>query len=373
MERKKLLILSVSAGAGHLRAAEAIRTACEKNYPDVQAVHIDVMDFVSKLFRKSYAESYIKIVNTDPALWGYLYDRMDRIPSNSLFSKFVRTLDRLNLQKMKKFINESKPDAVICTHFLPVELLTRMSKKGKFSHPIWIQITDFDVHTLWIHDWITGYFCPNEEVALRLADRGIDKDKIFVTGIPIMPAFSEPLRREDFAREVGADPKKLTFLMMAGGFGVGGMDILAEKILNIEGNFQVIAIAGKNEKLLKILKEKKEKYPSKIFPIGFTNTIERAMAASDAAITKAGGLTVSECLAMQLPMVLISAIPGQEERNATYLLENGAALRAYDAAGLEYRIRMLLKHPDRLKIMRDNTNRIRRPNAANDALNIVMR
>jgi len=330
------------------------------------------MELVSKFFRKIYAESYVKIINTDPALWGYLYDRMDRIPQKSPISRFIRTLDRLNLKKVKKFIEDFEPDAIICTHFLPVELLSRMKRKGKFIRPVWIQITDFDIHTLWMHNWVNGYFCPSEEVALRIIDRGVSSDRVFVTGIPIMPAFGEKYDRATCACELGISPEKTTFLMMSGGYGVKGTEQITEALLSLRGDFQIIALAGKNEKLLESLKRMAVDNPKRLFPLGFTNTIERVMSASDLAITKAGGLTISECLAVGLPMILVSTIPGQEERNATYLLENGAALRAYDPTGLKYRIGILLESPEKLKTLRQNSMRLSRPNAALDVLRYLL-
>lgn len=160
--------------------------------------------------------------------------------------------------------------------------------------------------------------------------------------------------------------------MMSGGAGLEGTEKLAERLLQPEADFQIIALAGKNEKLLEALKQLAAQHPQRLFPLGFTRTIERVMAASDLAITKPGGLTTSECLAMGLPMIVVSPIPGQEERNADYLLEHGAALKAYDVAGLEYRVKLLLNQPQRLKEMRQHLQNMGKPHAARDVLRIVL-
>lgn len=152
---------------------------------------------------------------------------------------------------------------------------------------------------------------------------------------------------------------------------MGSMLNLARRLLNINDEFQLIALAGKNAKLLSHLQSLAAEFPRRMTSIGYTNTIERVMAASDLAITKSGGLTTSECLAMGLPMLVVSPIPGQEERNADFLLEHGAALKAYDEAGLEFRVRALLREPGKLREMRENALQLGKPHAAESILKLV--
>ena len=372
MNQKTLVVLSVSAGAGHIRAAEALKATAERAYPDLHTIHIDVMDLVPDHFRKLYADSYIHVVKHHPALWGYLYRLADRQKVDSTLNQMRSAIERLNTRKLGKTLKKLKPDYVICTHFLPAGLLARRIKKGKFNTPVWVLDTDFDIHKMWIYEGMEGYFAASEEVAWRMHDRGVPFERIYMTGIPIMPAFHQPLDRVTCAQEIGINPQKITFLLMSGGAGLGGIDALAERLLHLPGDFQMIALAGKNEALLKSLNKLAASYPRRLFPFGFTMTIERLMAASDLAITKPGGLTTSECLAMNLPMIVVSPIPGQEERNADYLLEHGVALKAYDVAGLEYRVKCLLEHPQRLEDMRRRMQQIGKPHAAHDILRIVL-
>jgi processive 1,2-diacylglycerol beta-glucosyltransferase len=192
-----------------------------------------------------------------------------------------------------------------------------------------------------------------------------------VTGIPIMPQFSQKLSRPACAAELGLDAHKPTLLMMSGGAGVGGIESLAERLVKLERELQIVALAGRNEALLAALQAIAKNYPGRLFPMPFTRTIERAMAASDVAVTKPGGLTTSECLAMELPMIVVSPIPGQEERNADFLLESGAALKAIDAAALEYKVHLLLERPDRLRAMRERMREQAKPDAAVSVLRLV--
>jgi processive 1,2-diacylglycerol beta-glucosyltransferase len=365
-------ILSVSAGAGHVRAAEAIKNAVERRHSGTTAVHVDVMDLVPRLFRKLYADSYLKVVDRHPALWGYLYHTADRAKPDSTLTRLRQGIERLNTRAFVKRIAELDPDHVICTHFLPAQLLSRLIGKGRFAKPVWVVVTDFDVHALWVHPHLAGYCAAAEEIAWRMRDRGLAGSRIEVTGIPIMPAFSERPDRATCAAELGVDPRKTTLLMMSGGFGVGAIDAMAERLLGIPGDFQIIALAGKNATLLGKLAALAARHPGRLFPQGFTRTIERVMACADLAISKPGGLTSSECLAVGLPMLVISPIPGQEERNSDHLLEHGAALKAHDAAGLEYRVRGLLAEPARLAAMRANALRIGHPRAADAVVATVL-
>jgi processive 1,2-diacylglycerol beta-glucosyltransferase len=376
---RSLVLLSVSAGAGHVRAAEALRAQAAEAYPDVNAIHLDLMEWVPAMFRKVYAESFLYVVERYPEIWGYLYGRTDKAPREYSKTEGLRkALERLNTVKFMKVLKDLDPDHVICTHFLPAQLLSRKMRKGAFKLPVWVQVTDFDVHRLWIHSHLAGYFAASEEVAWRMADKGVDPGTIQVTGIPIMPVFSSRLDKAACARELGLDPAKPILALMAGGAGVGagtgggGMDQTAARLLAMPGDFQLVAMAGRNEKLLGALDRLAQIHPERLFPMGFTRTIERIMAASDLAITKPGGLTSSECLAMGLPMILVNPIPGQEERNADYLLENGAALKAYDSAGLEFRVKDLLANPRRLAALRENARALGKPRAAGAVLHKVL-
>jgi processive 1,2-diacylglycerol beta-glucosyltransferase len=248
-------------------------------------------------------------------------------------------------------------------------LLSRARAKGRQTPPLWVQVTDFDVHALWIHPHVDRYCVASEEVAFRLADRGVPRDRISVTGIPVMPQFSAQLDRTTCAAELGVDARRFTVLMMAGGAGVGSLDELAARLL--PGDLQLIVLAGRNAELLRKLRTLAKRHPGRLFPLGFTTTVERVMATADLVVTKPGGLSVSECLATGRPMLLVSPIPGQEERNADYLLEAGAAVKAMDGATLAYKLGRLIADPARLAAMSEAAHRIATPHAARDVIALL--
>ena len=370
-QARRLLILSVSAGAGHVRAAQALEAAAQAANPPIDATHVDLLRLVPKDFRKLYGEKYISLVEKSPQLWSWLYTKTDRPSRDSLVGKLKRAAEKLNTRKLWAEIERLAPGAILCTHFLPAELLSRARAKGRKVPPLWVQVTDFDVHTLWIHPHVDHYCVASDEVAFRLADRGVPREKISVTGIPVMPQFSARLERAECAAELGIDPRRFTVLMMAGGAGVGSLDELAARLLTIPAELQLVALAGRNAELLKKLQALAKQHPGRLYPLGFTTTVERVMTAADLVVTKPGGLSVSECLAKGRPMLLVAPIPGQEERNADYLLEAGAAVKAMDGATLVYKLSRLLADPARLAAMSAAAHTTARPHAARDVVALL--
>jgi processive 1,2-diacylglycerol beta-glucosyltransferase len=230
-------------------------------------------------------------------------------------SRFQGFMERCNTHGFVRKVLKMNPDIIICTHFLPPQLLTPLIQSGKLQATIWTVVTDFDVHATWVCPGIDGYFVAAEEVASRLRWRDLGAKQITVTGIPIAPAFKQRLDRTEMLQDLGLDPSRRTLLLMSGGEGIGRIDQMAERILKLDDNVQVIALAGRNADLLEKLQTIAAKDP-RLKALGFTTTIERLMSAADLAVGKPGGLTTSECLALGLPMVVAAPIPGQEERIA---------------------------------------------------------
>jgi processive 1,2-diacylglycerol beta-glucosyltransferase len=372
LPQRKILLLSVSAGAGHTRAAEAIRCCAAAQDPGVTAIHLDVMDFVTPLLRKIYTDFHISLVSRAPTLWGYLYQVTNRAQPDGIMQRTRRWLERQNARRLLKAIATFNPDAIICTHFLPAEILSGLIARGELACPVWVQVTDFDLHRMWVHEHMAGYFAANDEVAFRMCDQGIAVDAIHVVGIPIMPAFAQPLVRSVCAHAFGLDPCKPTLLLMGGGGGIGRLEQMAQRLLAADLDFQLIVLAGNNGAALAALRQLAQRYPGRLWPQGHTHVVERLMGCSDVVITKSGGLTTAECLALGLPMIINAPIPGQEERNADFLLEQGVALKASDGVTLEYRVRHLLTHPEKLADMRAKAWALGRPHAAQDVLDTVL-
>ncbi|NID15212.1 MGDG synthase family glycosyltransferase [Luteibacter yeojuensis] len=374
--KRRILLLSVSAGAGHVRAAQALEAAVATLAEDgreVEARHLDVMDYVPSSFRRIYADFYLRLITRHPQLWGMLYRITDDARPEALTQRMRRTVERLNTRRLRAAIAQFAPDAIVCTHFLPAEMLARQIRKGRIDVPVWLQVTDFDLHRMWIIPEMTGYLAASPEIAQRMRAVGLPAERVHATGIPVMPAFAGPHDRRELSAEFGFDPEKPVYLVMGGGAGVGGLAELAEALLSAAEGFQLVVLAGRNAAALERLRAlASSRYPGRLFPQGYTQHVDRLMACCDLAITKPGGLTTSECLAMGLPMIVNAPIPGQEERNADYLLEHGAAWKAIDAVSLAWRIGQIQAQPARLAAMAANARAIGRPHAAREVVATVL-
>lgn len=364
-----ILVLSASIGSGHVRAAEAICASAARHDFSGSVSHLDAMQFMSPLYRKIYSDFYLFLVNRYPGVWGYIYRKADQAVRRGILHGMRSGIERMAAMRLMKEISRRRPDAIICTHFLPAEILAHMIRHANLDCPVWVQVTDFDLHAAWVHHGVSGYFTANQEISFLLQKQGVSAHKIHVTGIPVMPAFSLPLDRAECAAELGLNPQRMTVLLSGGGEGMGRLDELAARLLMLKPTLQLIVMAGRNALALSKLQALALRYPGRLVPLGFTTQVERVMASCDFAVIKPGGLTSSECLVMGLPMVLSAPIPGQEERNADYLLEQGVAWKAPDINSLEYRVRELFRSPAKLEAMRARAKALGKAHAARDVLN----
>jgi len=362
----RVLLLSATSGAGHVRAAEAL----EKGFlarGDCVVEHIDALQHVSKLFQRVYDQAYIAMVRRAPQLMGVLYEGTDR---PWLHPRRRLALDRLNTAPMIRLLKRIQPDLCVATHFLPAEIIAWLIAKRKLRARNAIVVTDYDVHAMWLCRTVDRYYLAIDEAAEYLARVGVPREKLRVTGIPIDPLFATPANPPAARKQLGLDADATVILISAGGYGVGPVEQLAKDLLALQRPWQIAAIAGKSEKTWKRLEELSKQagnLPSgspRLCPVGFTKEMDKYMAAADLMVGKAGGLTTSEAMARALPMALIDPIPGQEERNADHLLEEGAAIRCNNLPAAAWKIAGLLDDNARFARMKDAARKLGRSSAA---------
>jgi processive 1,2-diacylglycerol beta-glucosyltransferase len=369
MKRRRILILSASAGAGHLRAAEAVAKAIGLEDPAAEIRNIDVLTLAGKAFRDAYSQFYLKLVEKAPALWGHLYDRLDR-PPKRVPAALRSALHRWNTRKLVEEVRRFSPDAIVSTHFLPADVLGRERRKGRLRAPLGVVITDSDVHRLWVHQGVDRYFVARDEAAALMASIGCGEGQLQVTGIPIDPRFAEPCDRGELRLKHGLPADGPLVLLLGGGFGVGPVRELAERLEAARHPALVVVVAGRNEALRRSLEARAS---ARTRVLGFTTEMHEWMAVADLLVTKPGGLTTAEALARGLPMVLVSPIPGQEERNADALLESGAAVKVNAPETLAWKVDSVLSSPERLRALRSAALRSARPRAAFDVAGWALR
>jgi processive 1,2-diacylglycerol beta-glucosyltransferase len=375
--KPRVLLLSATSGAGHVRAAQALEKAFSAR-GDCLVEHVDSLQYVSKIFQQLYDKSYISMVRRAPELMGVFYDRTDRPwrhPRRRL------ALDRLNTTPMIRMLKSVQADLCVATHFLPAEIIAWLIAKRKLRARNAIVVTDYDVHAMWLCRTVDRYYVAIDEAAEYLARIGVPREKLQVTGIPIDPVFAASMSRAEARKQLGLDSQATILLVAAGGYGVGPVEQLVGDLLALGRPWQVVAIAGKSEKTRKRLDELAKKAGKlngdspRLCAVGFTTEMDKYMAAADLLVGKAGGLTTSEALALGLPMALIEPIPGQEDRNADHLLEAGAAIRCNNLPAAPWKIARLLDDGPRLEKMREAATGLGRPNAASaiaeDALRLL--
>ncbi len=361
-----IMLLYASAGAGHKRAAEALASTFRKAEPYASIVTRDILDFSPALFRKTYAEGYLRIVRRAPELWSYMYaesDRKSRVPWRR---KVRAAFNKVNAGHFLRFCDETAPDLVVCTHFLPLEMLSTRFRRKRTPFLYAGVVTDFAVHSLWIFPNVPIYYVATEEAKRHMSRAGCPADAIKVTGIPVDPVFSQSEPTQQARRRLGLDPDLPAVLLLSGGFGVGPTAELIAAFKDERPRCQLLVVAGANA-AMKTQAEKAAanlRRPVKVF--GFVNNMHELMDAADVVVSKPGGLTASEVLAKGKPLVIVDPIPGQEQRNAEYLMESGAGVRLYDPADAPFRVAELLESPGRLDSMRRAAAAIAHPNAAMD-------
>ncbi len=322
MKNLRVLVFSAAFGSGHVRAAEAVIEAIRGKVPAAEIIHMDFGELISKPVNLAIKSAYIELIKHTPRLWGKFYYRTAKISVDSLFQRWLNKLGRT---EFTKFVRMVEPDLIVCTYPTVAGILAQLMINKVLDVPLTTVITDYAVHSQWIHPGVDLYIVGCEEVRRGLVSRGIDHDKIKVTGIPVSPKFERKLNRNEIAAGMGLKPNRLTFLVMGGAYGVlAGAKEVCKIISSAETEAQAIVVCGQDEKLYKSLDSVVAEARNPMVRYGFVHNVEELMSASDVIITKAGGLTVSEALTKGLPLIIYKPIPGQEEENAAFLTEAGA-------------------------------------------------
>ncbi|HEX8652278.1 MAG TPA: glycosyltransferase [Pyrinomonadaceae bacterium] len=369
----KVLVLSASAGAGHTRAAQAIERAFNEMGAAREVRHVDTLAYTNQIFRRLYSKAYLDMVNKMPEVLGWLYDALDKPWKNE---RRRLAFDKLNTRPFVKMLQEYRPDIMVCTHFLPAEIISWLKAKERIMSRQAIVVTDFDVHAMWLCHHYEHYFVAMDETREHMQRLGIPQAKLTVSGIPIDPIFAEAKDKQEMRRKHNLKPDRWTILVSAGGFGVGPIDHLMASLLQLKHPAQALVVCGRNEELKTRIEHLAAGLPVEsvvaIKALGYTTEMDEYMAASDIVLGKPGGLTTSEALAKGLVFVIVNPIPGQEERNSDHLLEEGVALRCNNLPVLAYKIDKLLDDAPRLSLMQANARRLARPRAAHEIVSKLL-
>ncbi len=337
----RVSIATVTAGGGHLAAAAALEEAWKAARPEDKVEQLDLGKFFSPLHRKIVSDGYVQIVNHAPELWGMMFTQTDRPKVARRLSQIRKIVPSNSRVRFAKYVKEAKPDAVVCTHYFPLETLNALRAKKGGPRPLVVSVvTDFEAHVLWMDPCVDLYCVAAEETKARLVARGAAAENVVVTGIPISARFSSKMDPRAIRKRMGLRDDLPVVLVPSGGFGMGPVGKILAEVDKVSAEFQTIVVTGRNEELRRELASQNRKHPTHV--LGFASNMHELMAVASLLITKPGGLTSSEAMAMGKPLMIVNPIPGQEAANSDFLLEHGAAAKVNRVEDLPYRLEQLL-------------------------------
>lgn len=370
----RILILHASVGSGHRSAALALKGAFLRR-PSTEVRVEDALDHATPLFREAYRRSYLDLTKRAPMLWQLFYQNTDvSDPELIDLSNRLRSLvEGLGTLFLHRLVRSYKPAAIVCTHFLPVELLLRRKEEGRLPPPVYCVVTDFVAHSFWLTSGLDGYFVASDLTRRLMIERGVNESLIHVSGIPINLAIAEPKSTEAVRTACKLPLDQPVITLFGGGVQTQRLRHIVAGLLKSALHGTLIVIAGRNEELVGALSRLRSSAQLQLQVLGHIAYVDDLIAASDLVITKAGGLIVSEVLARGTPMLIIDPIPGQEEWNADYVSMIGAAVQLRMVETAPYAVQQLLAAPERLAAMRQAATSAGHPRAAIDIADHVLR
>ncbi len=363
----KVLIISVKAGFGHHSTAQALIDHFTES--GVQCEMLDTFEYINPVLADSIDDGYLFSTKYIPKIYGKVYDKMDRREERWDKYSIVAILSKIVSRQLRDFVRNYNPDVIIGTHSYACMLMTYLREADIVSCPLIGIVTDFTVHPFWESTDLDYYVTADALLDNQMRKKGIPKEKILPYGIPIRKSFSVKISKEEARSKLKID-NKTTVLMMMGSMGFGNIVRDIKEIDQLDIDFQILCVCGRNEKRYREITGRTWK--KKVIPFGFVENVDVMMDASDCIITKPGGLTTSELLAKELPAVIMNPIRGQEDRNMEFLVNNGAAIMVTETFGIDEALFEILKNPWRLELLKSSVQHLGKPNSTRDLCEFIM-
>lgn len=361
MVRRRIAILTLSVGSGHVRASEVLERALSEGGEDVEIQVLDAIGLARPWFVWLYVQTYWWMLRYAPNLWRWLFERRQAKRHRSTAPHWVfRHGCAPVLRRLKAFA----PHLVLATEIGAAEIAALGKREGWFNAPILAVQTDFQSEPPWVQREVDIYCVASEEAKSQLIGWGVLPNRILLCGIPIDPAFALPFDQSDLRQALGLDPRRPVVLVMGGGMGPMPMDEIIQSLELCRVPLQVLAITGHDQVLRSRLEKLRGKLALVLHSFGWTDRIPEFMAAANLLITKPGGVTCAEALSAGLPMLLTDPIPGPEERHARFLEGLGVAVAAHHSSEIPQIVFRLLEDRERMKEMARRAREIARPDAA---------
>lgn len=372
---KKILIFYAAYGGGHYSAAKSIKKYLDDNF-EVETNIVDCIEYINKVLNKITTGAYKEMARKAPNLWGMVYSHSQK----GLLGHVSTRTNKVMAIKLKNLIKEENPDLIISTHPFSSQMVSYLRKKGKIDCKLVTILTDFAPHDQWLigHEYTDAFCVSNDNMEKYLQNYGVEPLKIHVTGIPLSDRFFEKFDKNEVCSDFDLDPSKPVILFFGGGeFGLGKdrtLQILDALIHNLPTS-QIVAISGKNPKMNSGFKDlvNKANAEDRVKVLDYTNKVPELMSISTIVVTKPGGLTTSESLASNLPLLVINPIPGQEEENAEFLEAHNVAVWLRKNDDPDAFIQELFSNPEKINEMKKNSELLAKRNSTKDICEIIMK
>lgn len=364
---KILIFTEEIAGRGHTKAALSLVEAFEKQNINYDIQIASVFSMFNERFKNIISYIYLVLIKKTPNMWRIVHNR------HSNFSLFIKKIIGYFFKpRLNKFLEKENPDIIIATHACGLEALSQL--KRKYNYSLIAVFTDFQVNSYWICDGIDNYFVPHVDIKNRIIENyQINPEKIFVSGIPISATFSDQVVQQTYENIKLAGVSSYSILVMGGGLGLGKIEEIIFLLTEIKTIRIILSVVtGENTKLYQELLLLKSQIDIDLNIYGYCKDIKNLMINNDILITKPGGLTISEALAVQIPIILYKPIPGQEEYNANFLVRNNAAIRVNNINKLKYSVEYLCNDAKLIDEMKYQQQKLAKSNAANDIVSALV-
>lgn len=361
-----ILFLTAATGGGHVKASQALMEHMERSIPGCRTRLVDALKYINPAVDRLITGTYLQTVKKAPYIYGKLYDLSEK---DEMYTDLVKGFNSILAPRLLKVFQDEMPDAVICTHTMPLQMVSRLKKTGCLQIPVIGIVTDYTNHFFWKLEETDAFIVAHECIKSDMVRMGIAKDRIYTYGIPVSRHFTDSTGSNEMTDM--NHKERPVVLLMGGSLGLCNMKAVFTSLLELSRDIRIIVVTGHNNKLKNELEKLSSGSAKQVTIMGYTDNISTLMDAANVIITKPGGVTISEALVKKLPIFIMDPIPGQEERNAEFLKNAGAALFLPNDISLPKVLKKALESPFLLHRMSVEAGKLAKPDACEDITRLV--
>ncbi len=367
--KPRILVLTLSFGAGHVSAAQSVASEFQKQIPECEVRLIDALENCSLAFKAFYVWTYWAMIRYAPRVWEKFFN--SRIERDDKQTAPV-WIWKKGCRKVFDEIHRFQPDLIVAAEVGASEIAVIARRENLTNAPIVNVITDYEAEPIWVKPEISAYAVATESVKKQLVNWGANAEKIEVCGIPLNESFARKHDANETRKQFNLDARPIV-LLMGGGMGPTRMAEVAARLLQIGKDLQIVALPAKDEKAQAALGKLQNSPTVSLHIVGWTNAVAELMQTAQILATKPGGVTLSEAAACALPLVLFDRIPGPEDANTTRFVEAGAAISTENPQETADEIVRLLNDGEQLRAMVSNCRKLARPDAVRRIVELARR